>query len=46
MKNQLKEKKTAILATDGFEQSEFEKPLEALKKEKLRKSACETDSKQ
>jgi protease I len=33
MKKQLNEKKAAILATDGFEQSEFEKPIEALKKE-------------
>jgi len=33
MKNQLNEKKAAILATDGFEQSEFERPIEALKKE-------------
>ena len=32
MKKQLNEKKAAILATDGFEQSEFEKPIEALKK--------------
>lgn len=33
MKNQLNKKKAAILATDGFEQSEFEKPIEALKNE-------------
>ena len=33
MEKQLNEKKAAILATDGFEQSEFEKPIEALKKE-------------
>lgn len=33
MKNLSNKKKAAILATDGFEQSEFEKPLEALKKE-------------
>src|ERR1035437_4947020 len=32
MEKQLNEKKTAVLATDGFEQSEFEKPIEALKK--------------
>src|ERR1035437_1413430 len=32
MEKQLNEKKAAILATDGFEQSEFEKPIEALKK--------------
>jgi hypothetical protein len=29
MKKQINEKKAAILATDGFEQSEFEKPIEA-----------------
>jgi len=33
MKNLVNEKKAAILAVDGFEQSEFEKPIEALKKE-------------
>lgn len=33
MKNQLNEKKAAILATNGFEQSEFEQPIEALKNE-------------
>lgn len=33
MKKQLNEKKAAILATDGFEQSEFEIPIETLKKE-------------
>ena len=33
MENKLKEKKAAVLATDGFEQSEFEIPIEALKKE-------------
>lgn len=33
MKKQLNEKKAAIVATDGFEQSEFEKPLETLKNE-------------
>lgn len=33
MEKQLNEKKAAILVTDGFEQSEFEKPIEALKKE-------------
>jgi protease I len=32
MEKQLNEKKAAILATDGFEQSEFEKQIEALKK--------------
>src|ERR1035437_8731071 len=32
MEKQLNEKKAAVLATDGFEQSEFEKPIEALKK--------------
>lgn len=32
MEKQLNKKKAAILATDGFEQSEFEKPIEALKK--------------
>lgn len=33
MEKQVNKKKAAILATDGFEQSEFEKPIEALKKE-------------
>ena len=33
MENQAKKKKVAILATDGFEQSELRKPLKALKKE-------------
>ena len=33
MENQTKKKKVAILATDGFEQSELKKPLKALKKE-------------
>ena len=33
MENQAKKKKVAILATDGFEQSELKKPLKALKKE-------------
>jgi protease I len=33
MENKLNGKKVAILATDGFEQSEFEEPLKALKKE-------------
>jgi protease I len=33
MGNQTKKKKVAILATDGFEQSELKKPLKALKKE-------------
>jgi len=32
MKNDLRGKRVAILATDGFEQSELEKPLEAVKK--------------
>jgi len=32
MENKIK-RKAAVLATDGFEQSEFEKPKEALKKE-------------
>jgi len=33
MKNQLKGKKAVILATDGFEQSEFKIPIKALRKE-------------
>ena len=33
MENQTKKKRVAILATDGFEQSELKKPLKALKKE-------------
>ena len=33
MENQINKKKVAILATDGFEQSELKKPLKALKKE-------------
>jgi protease I len=33
MEKQVNKKKAAILATNGFEQSEFEKPIEALKKE-------------
>jgi protease I len=33
MENQTKKKKVAILATDGFEQSELKRPLKALKKE-------------
>ncbi|OFY84780.1 MAG: protease [Bacteroidetes bacterium RIFCSPLOWO2_12_FULL_35_15] len=33
MENQLKKKKAAVLATNGFEQSEFEQPVEVLKKE-------------
>jgi protease I len=33
MEKQLNEKKAAVLATDGFEQSEFEYPIEFLKKE-------------
>jgi protease I len=31
--DQLTNKKAAVLVTDGFEQSEFEKPVEAMKKE-------------
>jgi len=31
MKNKLSEKKVAIIAADGFEQSELQKPLDALK---------------
>jgi protease I len=31
MENKLAEKRVAIVVTDGFEQSEFEQPLEALK---------------
>ncbi|MGZ3883655.1 MAG: type 1 glutamine amidotransferase domain-containing protein [Bacteroidia bacterium] len=33
MEKKLNEKKVAILVTNGFEQSEFEEPLKALKKE-------------
>ena len=33
MKKQLKGKKAAVLATDGFEQSEFKIPIKALRKE-------------
>src|SRR4051812_18847107 len=33
MENKLNGKKVAIVVTDGFEQSEFEKPLEALKEQ-------------
>jgi len=33
MEKQLNKKRVAIMATDGFEQSEFEKPIKALKKE-------------
>jgi protease I len=33
MKNKLQDKKVALLAADGFEQSEFEEPLMALKAE-------------
>ena len=29
MKKQLNKKRAAVLATDGFEQSEFETPIEA-----------------
>ena len=34
MKKQQNKKRAAVLATDGFEQSEFESPIEALKKER------------
>jgi len=33
MEKQLNKKKVAVMATDGFEQSEFEKPIKALKNE-------------
>jgi protease I len=33
MENKLADKKVAILVTDGFEQSEFERPVEELKKQ-------------
>ncbi|HZK68749.1 MAG TPA: type 1 glutamine amidotransferase domain-containing protein [Paludibacter sp.] len=33
MEKQLNKKRVAVLATDGFEQSEFHKPIKALKKE-------------
>ena len=33
MEKQLNKRKVAILATDGFEQSEFEEPIKTLKKE-------------
>jgi len=33
MEKQLNRKRVAIMATDGFEQSEFKKPIKALKKE-------------
>lgn len=33
MEKQLNKKRVAVMATDGFEQSEFEKPIEALNKE-------------
>ena len=33
MENKLNEKRVAILIADGFEQSEFQKPLAALKEE-------------
>jgi protease I len=33
MENKLADKRVAILVTDGFEQSEFERPLEELKKQ-------------
>ena len=36
MKKPLNKKKAAILATDGFEQSDFEVPIEALKKEGIK----------
>jgi protease I len=32
MENQLNKKRVAVIATDGFEQSEFKKPIKALKK--------------
>ena len=32
MKKQLNKKRVAVMATDGFEQSEFKKPIKALKK--------------
>ena len=33
MENQLNKKRVAVMATDGFEQSEFEEPIKALKRE-------------
>jgi protease I len=33
MEKQLNKRRVAVMATDGFEQSEFKKPIEALKKE-------------
>lgn len=36
MQNKTYEKKVALLATDGFEQTEFEKPLEYLKKHEMK----------
>ena len=33
MEKQLNKKRVAVMATDGFEQSEFEEPIKALKKE-------------
>ena len=33
MEKQLNRKRVAVMATDGFEQSEFEEPIETLKKE-------------
>src|ERR1035437_10728727 len=33
MEKQLNMRRVAVMATDGFEQSEFMKPIEALKKE-------------
>ena len=33
MNYKLIEKRVAVLATDGFEESEFKKPIKALKKE-------------
>jgi len=33
MEKQLNKKRVAVMATDGFEQSEFRKPIKALKKE-------------
>lgn len=35
MENHFSEKRAAVLATNGFEQSEFEKPIEALKNERI-----------
>ena len=35
MEKLLNKKRVAVMATDGFEQSEFEKPIKALKKERI-----------